>query len=90
MSFISALVFFNSQHARVRDLAEDDVHAPGGGGLVVLHPHHDLLLHSQHGRLPHHRAHGEPDRERGGPVQSERNQVRHPAVRQHARILLGE
>ena len=30
-----------------------NLHQDGGGHVVVLHPHHDLLLHSKPGRLPH-------------------------------------
>jgi hypothetical protein len=34
------------------------LHPDGGRALVVLHPHHDLLLHRQPGRLSHRREDG--------------------------------
>ena len=43
--------------------------------LVVLHPHHDLVLHGQPGRLPHHREARHADILGGRPRVPEQDQV---------------
>jgi hypothetical protein len=69
---------------------QSHLYADGGGDVVVLHPHHDLLLHGQPRRLSHRGAHGVAHRVRRGPRQTDQDQVRLPGVRLHQGILQGK
>ena len=55
----------NSDAAGLRPQPQGRLHQDRGRHLVVLHPHHHLLLHRQPGRLPHRGEDGHSDREGG-------------------------
>jgi hypothetical protein len=66
------------------------VHADGGWDVVVLHPHHDLLLHGQPCRLSHRPAHGVTHRVRRGPRQADQDQIWLSGVGLHQGFLQGK
>ena len=63
------------------------LHPYCGWDLVVLHPHHHLLLHGQPGGLPHGGDPRAADRVGGGPRQPERDLVRGSRRRLHLQVL---
>lgn len=61
-----------------------------GERVVVLHPHSDLLVYRQPGRLPHGRAHGDAHQLTRGPGIADGSTVRHPLPRLHLGLLQGK
>ncbi|XP_054873256.1 glutamate receptor 1-like isoform X6 [Amphiprion ocellaris] len=58
-----------------------------GRSLVVLHPHHHLLVYGQPGSLPHRGEDGLPHRECRRPGQADGDRLRDPGRRFHQRVL---
>ncbi|XP_061498393.1 glutamate receptor ionotropic, kainate 2 isoform X2 [Anopheles gambiae] len=73
--------------AGLRHPAEGDLDPAGGGHVVVLRPHHAVLVHGQSGRLPDDGADGCDDRVGRGSGQAEQDQVRRGDGRQHDGVL---
>ena len=71
-------------------LFSGDFNAYRGRHLVVLHPHHYLVLHSKPRCLPHGRKDDHSHRERGGSSRADRNRIRNPGGWLHHDVLQGE